>query len=154
MITVAYSPARVNVSPAKQIIGPMQHVEIEGFNKGGASEVFLLKYKLGKTLGIGSFGKMEIAEHVLTEHKVEEAVRGCPAMGCSMASSMASKRRRLSTRLAAGVRRDCLDGAEGATAAFRAAEVGGWSVRGEIWWRRGNGWLDRLRWRFGWFEVG
>ncbi|ONK56348.1 uncharacterized protein A4U43_C10F7230, partial [Asparagus officinalis] len=43
---------------------------MEGFNKGGASEVFLLNYKLGKTPGIGSFGKVKIAEHVLTGHKV------------------------------------------------------------------------------------
>ncbi|XP_020273240.1 SNF1-related protein kinase catalytic subunit alpha KIN10-like [Asparagus officinalis] len=43
---------------------------MEGFNRGGASEVFLPNYKLGKTLGIGSFGKVKIAEHVLTGHKV------------------------------------------------------------------------------------
>ncbi|KAF3795394.1 SNF1-related protein kinase catalytic subunit alpha [Nymphaea thermarum] len=34
------------------------------------SDMFLSNYKLGKTLGIGSFGKVKIVEHVLTGHKV------------------------------------------------------------------------------------
>ncbi|QCD92644.1 SNF1-related protein kinase catalytic subunit alpha KIN10-like [Vigna unguiculata] len=41
-----------------------------GGGGGGSVDKFLPNYKLGKTLGIGSFGKVKIAEHILTGHKV------------------------------------------------------------------------------------
>ena len=34
------------------------------------AEIYLPNYRIGKTLGIGSFGKVKVAEHVLTGHKV------------------------------------------------------------------------------------
>ncbi|KAI3454706.1 hypothetical protein Pfo_011369 [Paulownia fortunei] len=37
---------------------------------GGTAESLLRNYRLGKTLGHGSFGKVKIAEHIRTGHKV------------------------------------------------------------------------------------
>ena len=39
--------------------------------RGGSDvDVLLQKYKFGKTLGHGAFGKVKMAQHILTGHKV------------------------------------------------------------------------------------
>ena len=49
---------------------------VEGEDSGahggsrGQAEIYLPNYRIGKTLGIGSFGKVKVAEHVLTGHKL------------------------------------------------------------------------------------
>ncbi|KAK6927298.1 Protein kinase domain [Dillenia turbinata] len=44
--------------------------EMDGSTSRSNVELYLPNYKMGKTLGIGSFGKVKIAEHALTGHKV------------------------------------------------------------------------------------
>ncbi|GLI66826.1 hypothetical protein VaNZ11_010801 [Volvox africanus] len=39
---------------------------VQGYN----ADFFMSNYRFGKTLGIGSFGKVKVAEHILTGHKV------------------------------------------------------------------------------------
>lgn len=47
-----------------------QHAQPAVHSANQTAEFFLANYRLGKTLGIGSFGKVKVAEHVLTRHKV------------------------------------------------------------------------------------
>ncbi|KAL2343200.1 hypothetical protein Fmac_004485 [Flemingia macrophylla] len=58
-------------------------LEMDGpVGQGGRAglDMFLSNYKLGKTLGIATFGKVKIAEHVLTGHKVVIKILDLPKL--------------------------------------------------------------------------
>jgi serine/threonine protein kinase len=42
-----------------------------------SAATLLANYKLGKTLGVGSFGKVKVADHIVTGHKVAIKILNC-----------------------------------------------------------------------------
>ena len=72
-------------------------VKMEGNTRGGGHSDALKNYNVGRTLGIGTFGKVRIAEHKHTGHKVaikilnrrkmkttEMEEKGMPPSPCTM----------------------------------------------------------------------
>lgn len=53
--------ARKHAAPRLTVHSPSSH---------SRRQIYLPNYRMGKTLGIGSFGKVKVAEHILTGHKV------------------------------------------------------------------------------------
>ncbi|KAA3475438.1 SNF1-related protein kinase catalytic subunit alpha KIN10 [Gossypium australe] len=49
---------------------PIMKRKMDGSARSGVESILSPTYKLGKRIGIGTFGKVKIAEHVLTGHKV------------------------------------------------------------------------------------
>ena len=58
------------ISCLSLVLFSLQEMDAQGGRGGSGVDVFLQNYNLGKTLGIGSFGKVKIAVHKLTGHKV------------------------------------------------------------------------------------
>uniref|UniRef100_K4A8T9 non-specific serine/threonine protein kinase n=1 Tax=Setaria italica TaxID=4555 RepID=K4A8T9_SETIT len=53
---------------------------MDGSARGGGHSDALRNYNLGRTLGIGTFGKVKIAEHKLTGHRVAIKIINCRQM--------------------------------------------------------------------------
>lgn len=53
---------------------------MDGSMRGGGPSEALRNYNLGRTLGIGTFGKVKIAEHKLTGHRVAIKIINCRQM--------------------------------------------------------------------------
>ena len=70
-----------------------------GGGAGDASEAYLANYRLARTLGIGSFGKVKVAEHIITGQKVRARMRE----GAAEIFSSSRPRRRMADVCAAAV---------------------------------------------------
>jgi 5'-AMP-activated protein kinase catalytic alpha subunit len=53
---------------------------MDGSARGAGHSDALINYNLGRTLGIGTFGKVKIAEHKLTGHRVAIKIINCRQM--------------------------------------------------------------------------